>query len=73
MPIYGNLLQLSGRDAAKQYQEWSQAYNTRVLQVQLGSVPILVISTAAAARRILAGNQAATSSRPEMYTFHKVG
>ena len=71
VPVYGNLLQISGRDAPLQYQTWSKTYGA-VFQVQLGNVPILVMNTAAAARQILAGNQAATASRPEMYTFHKV-
>jgi len=72
VPIYGNLLQISGRDAALQYQTWSKTYGP-VVQVQLGNIPILVVNSAAAARQIFSGHQSATASRPEMYTFHKVG
>ncbi|KIX06395.1 uncharacterized protein Z518_04371 [Rhinocladiella mackenziei CBS 650.93] len=35
--------------------------------------PVLVINTAATAKAILTQNSSATASRPEFYTFHKVG
>jgi hypothetical protein len=71
VPVYGNLLQSHNKDAPKQYRDWSYKYGS-VYQIQLGNIPILVINTAAAAKKILTQNSHATASRPEFYTFHKV-
>ena len=70
-PVVGNLWQIYGKDAPLQYRDWSRKYGP-VYQVQLGSIPILVVNTAAAAKAIFTQNSHATASRPEFYTFHKV-
>ena len=71
LPIVGNLWQIQGKDAPEQYRVWSKKYGA-LYQIQLGSIPVLVINTAAAAKIVLSQNSQATSSRPEFYTFHKV-
>ncbi|EXJ57878.1 3-hydroxyphenylacetate 6-hydroxylase [Cladophialophora psammophila CBS 110553] len=71
LPIVGNLWQLRGKDIPEQYRVWSRKYGA-VYQVQLGSIPVLVINSAAAAKAILIQNSQATASRPEFYTFHKI-
>ncbi|KAH7021488.1 cytochrome P450 [Microdochium trichocladiopsis] len=38
----------------------------------LGNIPVVVINSAAAARDIFGSNAQVLSSRPELYTFHKV-
>lgn len=70
-PIVGNLWQIRRKDAPEQYRQWAKRYGA-VYQIQLGSIPVLVINSAAAAKAILSQNSHATSSRPEFYTFHKV-
>jgi 3-hydroxyphenylacetate 6-hydroxylase len=70
VPVYGNLWQIHNKDAPKQYRDWSYKYGP-VYQIQLGNIPILIINTAAAAKKILTQNSHATASRPEFYTFHK--
>ncbi|KAF7195908.1 3-hydroxyphenylacetate 6-hydroxylase [Pseudocercospora fuligena] len=71
LPILGSLRDIQRGNAPRIYQQWSQKYGP-VYQVQLGNIPMLVINTADAARKILTGNSHATMSRPEFYTFHKV-
>ena len=71
LPIVGNLWQIQSKDAPEQYRLWSKKYGA-LYQIQLGSIPVLVINTAAAAKIVLSQNSQATSSRPEFYTFHKV-
>lgn len=71
VPVYGNLWQIHNKDAPQQYRVWSYKYGP-VYQIQLGNIPILVVNTAAAAKKILALNSHVTASRPEFYTFHKV-
>ena len=59
-------------NAAEKYREWSRKYG-KVYQIQLGNIPIVVVNSASAARTIFGANAQALSSRPEFYTFHKVG
>ncbi|CCF36641.1 cytochrome P450 [Colletotrichum higginsianum] len=71
LPLIGNLYQLRG-NASQKYREWAKEYGP-VYEVQLGNLPVLVVNTAAAARVMFGNNSQATASRPELYTFHKVG
>lgn len=70
-PLVGNLHQLR-TNAAEQYRKWANDFGD-VYQVRLGNLPVIVINSAAAARVILGHNSQATASRPELYTYHKVG
>ena len=70
LPLIGNLHQIR-TNAAEQYRSWSKTYGG-VYQIQLGSIPIVVVNTAAAAKVIFGQNAQALNSRPEFYTFHKV-
>lgn len=71
LPVIGNLHQLGG-NASQKYREWAKEFGA-VYQVQLGNLPVLVVNTAAAAKVMFGNNSQATASRPELYTFHKVG
>ncbi|KND87224.1 3-hydroxyphenylacetate 6-hydroxylase [Tolypocladium ophioglossoides CBS 100239] len=57
-------------NAAKKYREWARKFGD-VYQVQLGSVPVAVVNSAAAAKVIFGQNAQAMSSRPQFYTVHK--
>jgi 3-hydroxyphenylacetate 6-hydroxylase len=70
-PIIGNIWQIR-TNAAEQYRQWARKFGA-VYQIQLGNVPVVVVNSAAAARAIFGQNAQALSSRPEFYTFHKVG
>lgn len=70
-PIIGNIWQIR-TNAAEQYRRWAKEFGA-VYQIQLGNVPVVVVNSAAAARTIFGQNAQALSSRPEFYTFHKVG
>lgn len=70
LPLIGNLSQIR-KNAAEQYRIWSKEYGP-VFQIQLGNIPVLVINSAAAAKVLFGQNAQALSSRPELYTFHKV-
>lgn len=71
LPLVGNIWQIR-HNAAEQYRRWSETHGA-VYQIQLGNVPVVVVNSAAAARVIFGQNSQALSSRPEFYTFHKVG
>lgn len=71
LPLIGNLAQIR-KNAAEQYRIWSKIYGP-VYQIQLGNVPVLVVNSAATAKVLFGQNAQALSSRPEFYTFHKVG
>ncbi|KAA8646706.1 uncharacterized protein ATNIH1004_005381 [Aspergillus tanneri] len=43
-----------------------------VIRVQLGSMTILVVNSASAAKRVFAGSTTALSSRPVFHTFHEL-
>lgn len=70
LPLVGNLWAVRSGAAAR-YREWAGTYGP-VYQVQMGNVPVVVVNSAAAARRLWAGQGQALSSRPVTYTFHKV-
>lgn len=70
LPIVGNIHQIR-TNAAEQYRLWAQKYGP-VYQIMLGNIPVIIINSAASAREIFGANSQALSSRPEMYTFHKV-
>ena|SRR5271163_3359743 len=70
LPFVGNIYDIKP-NAAEQYREWSHQYGD-VFQIQLGDIPVLVINSANAAKRIFSGHSNALSSRPVLYTFHKV-
>ncbi|KAI2643224.1 3-hydroxyphenylacetate 6 hydroxylase [Xylaria nigripes] len=69
-PIIGNYLDIRG-NAAVQYQNWGKKYGD-VYQVQLGSTTVVIVNSAAAAKTVFLSNAQAVSSRPVLYTFHKV-
>jgi 3-hydroxyphenylacetate 6-hydroxylase len=71
LPLIGNLWSIR-RNAPEQYRVWSKKYGG-VYQVSLGNVPIIVVNSAAAAKYIFSQHAQAMSSRPQFYTFHKVG
>jgi 3-hydroxyphenylacetate 6-hydroxylase len=71
LPLIGNIWDIH-INAAEKYREWSRKYG-KVYQIQLGNIPIVVVNSASAARTIFGANAQALSSRPEFYTFHKVG
>jgi len=71
LPLIGNLWQIR-KNAAEKYRQWARTHGA-VYQIQLGNVPVLVVNSAAAAKVLFGQNAQALSSRPEFYTFHKVG
>ena len=71
LPLIGNLAQIR-KDAAEQYRLWSKKHGA-VYQIQLGNIPVVVVNSAASAKVLFGQNAQALSSRPETYTFHKVG
>lgn len=71
LPLIGNIAQIR-KNAAEQYRIWSKTYGP-VYQIQLGNIPVIVVNSAVSAKAIFGQNAQALSSRPEFYTFHKVG
>jgi 3-hydroxyphenylacetate 6-hydroxylase len=71
LPLIGNLLQIR-TNAAEQYRIWSKTHGA-VYQIMLGNIPVVVVNSAASAKVLFGQNAQALSSRPEFYTFHKVG
>jgi 3-hydroxyphenylacetate 6-hydroxylase len=69
-PLVGNIPDIK-YNAAEKYREWSKIYGD-VYQMQLGNVPVIVVNSAEAARKIFGQNSQALSSRPVFWTFHKV-
>ncbi|KAF1924249.1 cytochrome P450 [Didymella exigua CBS 183.55] len=69
-PLVGNIPDIK-YNAAEKYREWSKQYGA-VYQIQLGNEPVVVVNSAEAARKIFGGNSQALSSRPVLWTFHKV-
>jgi 3-hydroxyphenylacetate 6-hydroxylase len=70
LPILGNIHQIR-TNAAEQYRLWSHTYGS-VYQISLGTIPVIVVNSASAAKEIFGVNSQALASRPEFYTFHKV-
>jgi 3-hydroxyphenylacetate 6-hydroxylase len=71
LPVIGNLWDIR-TNAAEQYRSWSKTWGD-AYQIQLGNIPVIVVNSAAAAKTIFGQQSQALSSRPEFYTFHKVG
>ncbi|KAE8828717.1 hypothetical protein PTNB73_06153 [Pyrenophora teres f. teres] len=69
-PVVGNIPDIK-YNAAQKYMEWSKKYGG-VYQVQLGNEPVIVVNTADSARKLFGGHSQALSSRPVLWTFHKV-
>ncbi|KAF2268722.1 cytochrome P450 phenylacetate hydroxylase-like protein [Lojkania enalia] len=69
-PLVGNIPDIR-YNAAEKYRQWSKIYGD-VYQIQLGNVPVIVVNSAEAARKIFGQNSQALSSRPVFWTFHKV-
>jgi 3-hydroxyphenylacetate 6-hydroxylase len=69
-PLVGNIPDIKF-NAAEKYREWAKAYGD-VYQIQLGNVPVIVVNSAEAAKKIFGQNSQALSSRPVFWTFHKV-
>jgi 3-hydroxyphenylacetate 6-hydroxylase len=69
-PVVGNIPDIK-YNAAEKYREWSKIYGD-VYQIQLGIVPVVVVNSAEAAKKIFGGHSQALSSRPVFWTFHKV-
>ncbi|KAI5362798.1 putative cytochrome P450 [Septoria linicola] len=70
LPLIGNIADIRV-NAAEKYRQWKNKYGP-VYQIQLGSIPVLVVNTAESARAIFGQHSQALSSRPVFYTFHKV-
>ncbi|KAI5862973.1 cytochrome P450 [Durotheca rogersii] len=69
-PVIGNLPDLWSNAPVK-YREWAKIYGD-VYQVQLGNTRVVIVNSAAAAKTFLITNSHAMSSRPELYTYHKI-
>lgn len=69
-PVVGNLFQVLDHSAQK-YQHWSKTLGD-VYQVQLANTPIIIINSAAAAKRFFISNSQTFSSRPITYTFGRI-
>ncbi|KAF2272965.1 cytochrome P450 phenylacetate hydroxylase-like protein [Westerdykella ornata] len=69
-PIVGNIPYIR-YNAAEKYRQWAKIYGD-VYQIQLGNVPVIVVNTAEAAKKLFVQNSNALSSRPVFWTFHKV-
>lgn len=69
-PLVGNIPDIK-YNAAEKYRQWAKTYGD-VYQIQLGNVPVIVVNSAEAARKIFGQNSQALSSRPVFWTFHKV-
>lgn len=69
-PLVGNIPDIKF-NAAEKYREWAKIYGD-VYQIQLGNIPVIVVNSAEAAKKIFGQNSQALSSRPVFWTFHKV-
>ncbi|KAK7751669.1 hypothetical protein SLS62_006330 [Diatrype stigma] len=69
-PVVGNLFQVLDHSAQK-YQHWAKSLGD-VYQVQLANTPIIIINSAAAAKKFFISNSQTFSSRPITYTFGRI-
>jgi len=69
-PLVGNIPDIKF-NAAETYRRWARVYGD-VYQIQLGNVPVIVVNSADAAKKIFGQHSQALSSRPVFWTFHKV-
>ncbi|KAL7905164.1 cytochrome P450 [Trichoderma velutinum] len=70
LPVVGNIWDIRV-NAAEKYREWAKQYGD-VYQIMLGNIPVVVVNSASAAKSVFGSNAQTLSSRPELYTFHKV-
>lgn len=70
LPVIGNLHQL-GPDPPERLREWGQKYGG-IYQLMMGNMPIVVFTSAKAARDVFIGQGGALVDRPRFYTFHGV-
>lgn len=69
--VFGHLPYFAHKGVAEPCREWSEKYGP-VYQIKLGNITAVTVNTAAAAKHIFSHQSHATSSRPELYTLHKV-
>lgn len=69
--VFGHLPYFAQKGVAEPCREWSEEYGP-VYQIKLGNITAVTVNTAAAAKQIFSHQSHATSSRPELYTLHKV-
>lgn len=70
-PIIGNALQLY-HNPALALSKWARSTGLAVLLVHLGRIPVVVVSGFHSLVDLFANHSVAVSSRPLLYTFHKV-
>lgn len=70
LPLLGNIWDIRV-NAAEKYRQWANQYGD-VYQIMLGNIPVVVVNSASAAKSVFGSNAQTLSSRPELYTFHKV-
>jgi 3-hydroxyphenylacetate 6-hydroxylase len=69
--VFGHLPYFAHKGVAEPCREWSEKYGP-VYQIKLGNITAVTVNTAAAAKHIFGHQSHATSSRPELFTLHKV-
>ena len=69
--VFGHLPYFAHKGVAEPCREWSKAFGP-VYQIKLGNITAVTVNTAAAAKHIFSHQSHATSSRPELFTLHKV-
>lgn len=69
--IFGHLPYFAHEGVAGPCRKWAEEYGP-VYQIKLGNITAVTVNTAAAAKHIFSHQSHATSSRPELYTLHKV-
>lgn len=69
--IFGHLPYFAHKGVAEPCRQWSEKYGP-VYQIKLGNITAVTVNTAAAAKHIFSHQSHATSSRPELFTLHKV-
>ena len=68
--LVGNISDIRS-NAAEKYRQWSKIYGD-VHQIQLVNIPVIVVNSAEAAKKIFGQNSQALGSRPVFWTFHKI-
>jgi 3-hydroxyphenylacetate 6-hydroxylase len=69
--VFGHLPYFAHKGVAEPCREWAQRYGP-VYQIKLGNISAVTVNTAAAAKHIFSHQSHATSSRPQLFTLHKV-